>query len=97
MNREVTKTVPRYIDVEKIITNIVEQTVVVTNFVNVLPSELPPDNPVFYVIKSGDNLGTLAKKCKCEIEDIQALNDISDPNHICVGQKIKLPREIVED
>ena len=41
-----------------------------------------------YVIQNGDTLGELAKKFHCSIEDICKWNNIKDPNHIDVNQKL---------
>lgn len=43
-----------------------------------------------YVVKTGDNLGQIAKKYKTTVDDLMKLNkDIKDKNQIKVGQKIR--------
>ena len=44
-----------------------------------------------YVVKPGDNLGSIAKRFKVSTRDIIKLNTITNPNKIRVGQKLKLP------
>ena len=49
------------------------------------------NKPVFYVVKSGDNLSAIAKKYKIELKDLIARNpQIKNPNLINVGQKIRI-------
>jgi len=44
-----------------------------------------------YVVKAGDSLGSIAKRTKVSTKDIIKLNNITNPNKIHVGQKLKLP------
>jgi len=44
-----------------------------------------------YVVKSGDTLSGIAAKYKTTVAALVALNGISNPNLIYVGQKIKIP------
>lgn len=44
-----------------------------------------------YIVKSGDNLSTIAKNYNTDIGTIQKLNNIQDVNKIGVGQNIVLP------
>ena len=44
-----------------------------------------------YVIKRGDNLSKIAEQYGVRYQDIQKLNNISDPRKIQPGQKIRLP------
>ena len=44
-----------------------------------------------YVVKAGESLGSIAKKTKVSAKDIIKLNNITNPNKIRVGQKLKLP------
>lgn len=45
---------------------------------------------VFYKVVKGDTLGAIAKKHNTTVEALVKLNDISNPNKIYVGQKIKI-------
>ena len=46
-----------------------------------------------YTVQKGDTLWDLAQKYGTTVEDIQKLNsEITDPNRIYVGQKIKIPK-----
>ncbi|MDL2258958.1 LysM peptidoglycan-binding domain-containing protein [Eubacteriales bacterium OttesenSCG-928-K08] len=46
---------------------------------------------VFYTVKRGDKLGALAKEYGRTVEEIAALNNITNPNRIYVGQILKIP------
>ncbi|SNZ09968.1 Predicted chitinase [Terribacillus aidingensis] len=43
-----------------------------------------------YTVKSGDNLGSIAQKYGMTVAQIQSLNNISDPNKLQIGQKLKV-------
>jgi LysM repeat protein len=45
-----------------------------------------------YVVKSGDNPVTIAKKLKVPYDDLIALNHIEDPRKLRVGQKLLIPK-----
>ena len=42
-----------------------------------------------YTVKNGDTLSSIAKKLKTTTKQLQAKNNIKDPNKIKVGQKLK--------
>jgi len=44
-----------------------------------------------YVVQKGDSLGKIAKKVGVSSRELAELNNIKDPNHVRVGQKIVLP------
>ena len=46
-------------------------------------------NNYIYIVKKGDTLSKIAKKFNTSISKLAQLNNISDPNKIYVGQKIK--------
>ena len=46
---------------------------------------------IIHVVKSGDYLGNIASKYKVTPKEIIELNNISDPDKIRLGQKIKIP------
>jgi LysM repeat protein len=49
------------------------------------------DSHKTYVVAKGDNPVTIAKKLKVSYDDLIALNHISDPRKLRVGQKLLLP------
>jgi LysM repeat protein len=48
--------------------------------------------PTVYVVEAGDNLGRIATKLGVTKDDLMALNGITNPDHIEVGQKLKIPQ-----
>jgi LysM repeat protein len=44
-----------------------------------------------YDIQSGDSLGKIAATFGVSIDELMALNGITDPDHIEVGQTLKIP------
>ncbi|HQZ86711.1 MAG TPA: LysM domain-containing protein, partial [Actinomycetota bacterium] len=44
-----------------------------------------------YEVKSGDGLGKIAEKFGVTIDELMAANGITNPDHIEVGQKLKIP------
>lgn len=46
---------------------------------------------VTHVIKTGETLGSIAKKYSVKVGDIAAANNIADPTKIRVGQTLKIP------
>lgn len=63
------------------------------------PTGLPTDTPgpagtptpVVYVIERGDTLGSIAMKYDVSVEDLQAINNISDPTKLQIGQQLIIP------
>lgn len=51
-----------------------------------------PLGTVSYTVKSGDTLYRIAKNYNTTIQNIQAFNQIQDPNKINVGQKLTIPQ-----
>ena len=51
----------------------------------------PVQQEVVYVVKSGDTLSTIASKYNTTYQALAKYNNISNPNVIYVGQKIKIP------
>ena len=45
----------------------------------------------YYTVKAGDTLSAIAKRFNTTVNELVKLNNISNPNLIRVGQKIKLP------
>lgn len=46
--------------------------------------------PIFYTVRSGDNLTKIAKNNGTTISQLQSWNGIKDPNRISVGQKLRI-------
>lgn len=51
------------------------------------------NNDIIYVVRSGDSLSVIAKKYKTTYQALAKYNNISNPNRIYVGQKIKIPNK----
>jgi LysM repeat protein len=60
-----------------------------------IPSNIPRGTEVNYSIQPGDTLVSIASKFNSTAEDIQKINNITDPNKIRVGQQIKVRVNIV--
>ena len=52
-------------------------------------------NTGVYIVKKGDTLWGISRKCGCKVADIVALNRdlIADPNKIFAGWELKVPEE----
>ena len=46
---------------------------------------------IWYTVKSGDTVWTLAKQCGVDPVVIVRLNGLADPNKLAVGQRLRLP------
>jgi LysM repeat protein len=57
------------------------------------PAKQPPIAPALanYVVESGDTLGTIAATYGTSVDEIMALNGLSDPNYLFVGQELQIP------
>ncbi|MGH8047182.1 MAG: LysM peptidoglycan-binding domain-containing protein [Chthoniobacterales bacterium] len=49
------------------------------------------DSGKVYVVVKGDNPWKIAKRMKVKYAELLSLNNITDPNHIQIGQKLKIP------
>jgi murein DD-endopeptidase MepM/ murein hydrolase activator NlpD len=49
------------------------------------------DQNTVYLVKSGDNLSTIARKFQVSLEQLAAMNKLRDPNKISVGQTLVIP------
>lgn len=65
------------------------------------PADVPPtepdqDQPIevpdAYIVQEGDSLYSIAARFRVEIADLVALNGLSDPNDIQVGQELQIPQ-----
>jgi LysM repeat protein len=54
---------------------------------------VPEETPELYVVQENDTLYGIAARFNVELGDLIALNGLSDPNDIQVGQELKLPRD----
>jgi LysM repeat protein len=53
---------------------------------------IPTPTPAgLYIVKAGDTLGKIADNFETTVDEIIALNGISDPNKIEVGQQLIIP------
>lgn len=57
----------------------------------VTPTEPSTGNDIVYTVKSGDTLSSIASKYGTNYQKLATYNEISNPNLIHVGQKIKIP------
>lgn len=61
--------------------------------VPVTPSPTAPNIPTTaYTIKPGETLTQIATRYGLSVDELAALNGLSDPNNIQVGQRIRVPR-----
>ena len=51
----------------------------------------PKDEPIVHIVKSGETLSEIAAKYGTTYQKLATYNNISNPNVIRVGQKIKIP------
>jgi len=47
-----------------------------------------------YVVKKGDTLYAIAKRCGTTVSELAAVNNIKDPSRLQVGQKLLIPRKV---
>lgn len=50
-----------------------------------------PDNGTQYIVRSGDNLSSIAKKFGSTVDWIQNANEIASPRHLQAGRKLFIP------
>lgn len=55
------------------------------------PAAQSSGSSLTHVVKTGDTLGSIARKYQVKVGDIAAANNIADPTKIRVGQKLKIP------
>lgn len=60
-----------------------------------LPSTLLPGTKIEYIVQPGDTLASIASRFNSTEEAIVRENDIEDPNHIGVGDKLTIPVGLV--
>lgn len=60
-------------------------------YANPAPAPAPSTKAVYYVVRSGDTLTSIAAKYKTTVAKIESLNSkITNPNKISVGQKVRV-------
>jgi LysM repeat protein len=57
------------------------------------PAKQPPIAPTLanYVVQSGDTLGVIAGNFGTTVDELMAVNGLSDPNYLYVGQELVIP------
>ncbi|MDY7078892.1 MAG: LysM peptidoglycan-binding domain-containing protein [Chloroflexota bacterium] len=60
-----------------------------------IPSVASPATPgtLFYIVQAGDTLGGIAQIHGVPIEDLMAINEITDPNLLHAGQTLVIPTD----
>jgi len=48
--------------------------------------------PLFYTVQPGDILSVVAEQFGVSVADIMALNNMTDPDHIEVGEQLRIPQ-----
>lgn len=48
--------------------------------------------PLFYTVQPGDILSVVAEQFGVSVDDIMALNNMTDPDHIEVGEQLRIPQ-----
>ena len=48
------------------------------------------ENPIFYIVKKGDNLSKIAKKFNTNWKTLAKINKLKNPNLIKTGQKLRI-------
>lgn len=58
-----------------------------------IPGEAPPEygGPTIYEVKAGDTLSNIAARFGVSVQELQNLNQISDPDLLHPGQKLRIP------
>jgi LysM repeat protein len=64
---------------------------IVTTTVTTLPAVTTTLPTAYYIVQSGDNLGNIARAFGVSLDELMALNGISNPNLIEVGQALAIP------
>ncbi|GAB6099754.1 DUF3794 domain-containing protein [Halanaerocella petrolearia] len=92
---KVTATLSEYVRV----TNLRELSIV-TDIIPLSPVVDQPDydrpSRIIYVVQSGDTLYKIAARYNTTVDAIVEANDIDNPNYIDVGQKLIIPKNIID-
>ncbi len=54
------------------------------------PTDVPP-TPLPYIVQEGDTLGAIAQTYGISVEELMAVNGLTDPNVLHVGQTLTIP------
>ncbi len=55
-----------------------------------IPAKVPPDKPQIYIVRPGDTVWGIARRYDISPDDIIAYNNLSNPNTIYPGQRLRL-------
>lgn len=55
-----------------------------------IPARIPPDKPMVYIVRPGDTVWGIAKRYGITADEIIAYNNLSNPNTIYPGQRLRL-------
>ncbi len=66
-----------------------------------VPAPTPPPTPTptstpeafFYVVREGDTLGSIADEFGITWQEIDAVNELENPNVLTIGQQIEIPQD----
>jgi LysM repeat protein len=64
---------------------------IVTTTSTTLPANTTTIPTAYYIVQSGDNLGNIARAFGVNLDELMALNNITNPNLIEVGQALAIP------
>jgi len=51
----------------------------------------PEEGPLVHVVQAGDTLGNISQFYEVSLDDIMAVNNLTDPNLLAVGQQLVIP------
>jgi LysM repeat protein len=61
----------------------------------ILPPTPPPPSPTvaeqIYIVKPGDSPASIAEQFHVKVDDLMTANNIDDPQHLQIGQVLKIP------
>ena len=55
-----------------------------------IPAKIPPDKPQVYIVRPGDTVWGIARRYGITPDEIILYNNLSNPNTIYPGQRLKL-------
>ena len=57
------------------------------------PTPAPTPEAFIYVVRSGDTLGSIAAEFGTSLDAIIAVNQLTDPDKISIGQEVEIPQD----
>ncbi len=54
-------------------------------------AQTPPSSAPTYVVQSGDSLWDIAQRFRVSLEELEAINNIQNPNQLVLGAELKIP------